>query len=305
MSSFNTKRFARYANFDLTINKSFYRNLALVLGFTIVGVIVISFFCRWFSYSLGMGPYMYNDLQTTAMFTTVVIWASIYIGAGCTLHPLRNKQGRITHMTMPATNLEKYIWHVLICVGGAAVVAFLSVLVADLLNYVLSVLVFESSEGVESLTATVYSGQLLNFNKMFASMHASMNGISSEQIYVDDTFTPLTRLTNALMYMSLASGFFTASLYALGNALKYKFNIPITYIILKVFEFCLAITFLIGMIYVTSNYTPDEVQIESFLDNAHIYAYVMLGVFVVAGIAVWTWAYHLYTKAQLTNKLNR
>ena len=96
-----------YANFDLTINKSFYRNLALVLGFTIVGIIVISFFCRWFSYSLGMGPYMYNDLQTTAMFTTVVIWASLYIGAGCTLHPLRNKQGRITHMTMPATNPVK------------------------------------------------------------------------------------------------------------------------------------------------------------------------------------------------------
>jgi len=305
MSSFNTKRFARYANFDLTINKSFYRNLALVLGFTIVGIIVISFFFRWFSYSLGMGPYMYNDLQTTAMFTTVVIWASIYIGAGCTLHPLRNKQGRITHMTMPATNLEKYIWHVLICVGGAAVVAFLSVLVADLLNYVLSVVVFKSGEGVESLTATVYSGQLLDLNKVFASMHASMNGVSSDQIYVDNTPNPFTRFVNSVMYMSLASGFFTASLYAFGNALKYKFNIPITYIILKVFEFCLAIAFLIGMIYVTSNYTIDEELFESFMENAHIYVYVMLGLFVVGGIAVWTWAYHLYTKAQLTNKLNR
>ena len=92
MSTFNTKRFANYANFDLTINKNFYRNLALVLFFTIVGVVVLSFFMRWLTYQMSAPSGVYNDLALTALFVLIIIQFSFYIAGGCTLHPLRNKQ---------------------------------------------------------------------------------------------------------------------------------------------------------------------------------------------------------------------
>jgi len=36
MENFNKQRFCKYANWDLTINKGFYRNLALVIFFTLL-----------------------------------------------------------------------------------------------------------------------------------------------------------------------------------------------------------------------------------------------------------------------------
>lgn len=310
MSNFDTKRFARYANFDLTINKNFYRNLALVLLFTIVGAVVISFFIRWFFYQVSMPSMVYNDLSLTAWVVLLIITFSLYIAGGCTLHPLRNKQGRITNLTIPATNLEKYIWHVLICIVGCFITAVIAVALADLVNYLMTIAVFKDSEGIQSLFASVfYNNTGVNIQNFFNQTHASMNGVTvTDPTYVGPEDTILVNIVNASLFASWSVIFFTTSIYAFANSLKYKYNLPITYIILKVIEFFFAIVLFIGMIWFASNVhnmNIDEEFLRALIENFHIYLYIWGSIAIVAGIGVFIWAYHRYTKAQLSNKLNR
>ena len=310
MNNFDTKRFARYANFDLTINKNFYRNLSLVLLFTVVGVVVISFFMRWLSYQVSMPSIIYNDLSITAWVVILIMQFSLYIAGGCTLHPLRNKQGRITHLTMPATNLEKYVWHVLLCIIGCFITAVVAVALADLINYLMSIAVFKDSEGVQSLLVSVFSNTTgTAIQNSFNQMHASMNGVTiTDPTYVSPQDTLLENITRASMFVAWASIFCTTSIYAFGNSLKYKFNLPITYIILKAIEFFFAIILFIGMIWFTSNiHTIDGLDeiMEAFIENLHIYLYIWGSIDIVLGIGFFIWAYNRYTKAQLCNKLNR
>ena len=310
MGTFNTKRFANYANFDLTINKNFYRNLALVLFFTIVGVVVFSFFMRWLTYQVSAPSQIYNDLMLTSLVVTAIMQFSLYIAGGCTLHPLRNKQGRITNLTMPATNLEKYSWHVLICVVGAIVVSVLSIAIADLINYLMTIAVFKDTEGVQSLFVNVFSNTTGTAIQNFTNkMHASMNGVTvTDPTYVSPENEMLGNILNASMFATWASIFCTTSIYAFANSLKYKFNIPLTYILLQVIGFIFGMLMLIGMIWLTSRIEKmdiDEETIKAFFEHFHIYLYVWGGLAILAGIGFFTWAYRRYTKAQLCNKLNK
>ncbi len=310
MSNFDTKRFARYANFDLTINKNFYRNLALVLFFTIVGIVVFSFFMRWLTYQVSAPSSIYNDLTLTSLVVIVIMQFSFYIAGGCTLHPLRNKQGRITNLTMPATNLEKYTWHVLVCVIGALVVSVLSVAVADLINYLMTIAVFKNSEGVQSLFVSVFSNTTGTAIQNFTNqMHASMNGVTiTDPTYVSPQEAILGRILTASLFATWAHIFCTTSFYAFCNSLKYKFNIPLTYIFLQLVGFILGILMLIGMIWFTSNVERlgiDDETMRAFLENFHIYLYILGSISILAGIGFFVWAYRRYTKAQLSNRWNK
>ena len=229
MSTFNTKRFANYANFDLTINKNFYRNLALVLFFTIVGVVVLSFFMRWLTYQMSAPSGIYNDLALTALFVLIIIQFSFYIAGGCTLHPLRNKQGRITNLTMPATNLEKYAWHVLVCLGGVLVVSVVSVAVADLVNYLMTLLVFRDTEGVQSLFVNVFTNaQLQKVVDLPNQMHASMNGVDlTDPTYIAPQDTFLLNVVNASVFMTWASIFCTTSISLIPKVMCFAFLLTI------------------------------------------------------------------------------
>ena len=314
MSNFDTKRFARYANFDLTINKNFYRNLALVLFVTIVGIVVLSFFMRWLTNSINANPVMYNDLLPTAFFILIVISCALCIAGGCTLHSLRNKQVRIANLTIPATNLEKYAWHVLVYIGGCALTAVLAVAVADLVNFLMTLMVFKTTYGIESLFTTVFSGRAVMGIAMLPReiFDVSMNGIPfpvDAPLASEAYRSEWSRNTNAVWFSCIASIFFTAAIYSLGNSLKYKFNIPLTYILLQVVGFILSILMLVGMIWLTSNYDKTELLLgepfQSFIENYHIYHYLCGSLLIVAGVGFFVWAYRFYTKAQLCNKLNR
>jgi hypothetical protein len=275
-----------------------------------VGVVVISFFMRWLSYQVSMPSIIYNDLSITAWVVILIMQFSLYIAGGCTLHPLRNKQGRITHLTMPATNLEKYVWHVLLCIIGCFITAVVAVALADLVNYLMTIAVFKDTEGVQSLFVSVFSNTTgTAIQNFFNQMHASMNGVTiTDPTYVSPQDTLLENITRASMFVAWASIFCTTSIYAFGNSLKYKFNLPITYIILKAIEFFFAIILFIGMIWFTSNiHTIDGLDeiMEAFIENLHIYLYIWGSIDIVLGIGFFIWAYNRYTKAQLCNKLNR
>lgn len=309
MNKFSQSRFGRYAKFDLTINRSFYRNLALVLFATIVGVVILFFLVRWLLYSIGTSTDTYNDITTTAIFTVSIINIALYIMAGCTLHPLRNKQGRITHFTLPATNLEKYLWHVLVCIGGCVVVAVLSVAIADLLNWLLSLWVFKSADGVQSLFATAFYGipdRLIGqMNTTFISM-SGMNPADYDPTYVQQTDPTLSSIIYSGWTLGLCTVLFEMSLYALGNALKYKYNIIITYVVTQFASFLLAICLLVGIIVFGNNADSTDLgNMEYFIRHLDVFIYILAALITVAGIAIWVWAYKLYTRAQLTNAWNK
>ena len=310
MSTFNTKRFATYANFDLTINKNFYRNMSLVLILTIIGVVIISFFMRWLTYQISAPSLVYNDLTLTAWVVIVIMQFSFYIAAGCTLHPLRNKQGRITHLTIPATNLEKYLWHVVLCIVGCFLTAVVAVALADLVNYLMTLMVFKETEGVQSLFVNVFTNNTSSIISQFtSSVHASMNGVPMDPTYAPPAEPFLERIANASIIVTWCSIFCVTAIYAFANTVMYKFNLPVTYLILKAIEFCFAILIFIGMIWFTSNVDKveqlGEESIRTFFENFHIYLYVYGGFAVLAGIGFWAWAYNRYTKAQLINRFFR
>lgn len=47
MSNINRQRFLNYAKWDLTINKSFYRNMTIATASIIFMVTIMGFFIRW------------------------------------------------------------------------------------------------------------------------------------------------------------------------------------------------------------------------------------------------------------------
>ncbi len=306
MNNFDNVRFGHYAKFDLTINRSFYRNLALVLLATIVGLVLISFMMRWLTFSIGAEQTTYNDLTMTAIFTVSIIIIAFQVMAGCTLHPLRNKQGRITHLTLPATNLEKYLWHLTVCLGGCLAVTVVSVAVADLLNLALSAIVFKSTDGVQSLFASVFYSIPDKMTAQFTFMDYSMSGQPVDPTYQPEPDSILHNIITSSWVYALCMALFEMGIYAVGNALKYKFNIIITYVAMQFVGFIFAICIIIGSIIFSQHADSiDPETARNFIEHLHIYFYILAALSAAGGIALFVWAYKLYTKAQLTNSWNK
>ena len=218
-------------------------------------------------------------------------------------HSIRFATSRdITNLPLPATNLEKYLWHLLICIGGCLAVAIVSVAVADLINFALSALIFKSTDGVQSLFANVFYAipdkLTTQMSFMDATMSADMNGQS-----FDPTYQPEP---DSFLVWVLCLSLFEMGIYALGNALKYKYNIIITYVAMQFAGFIFAICFIIGSIIFSQHADSiDPETARNFIEHLYIYFYVLAALFAAGGIALFVWAYKLYTKAQLTNSWNK
>lgn len=316
MNSFSTVRFMRYAKFDLAINKGFYRNLSLVLAATVIGITILVFFFRWLIYYTTEGlsglsdPELYNSLRINALAVQTFMFISLYVASGCILHPLRNKQGRITHLTLPATHLEKYSWHVLICAGGTFLTLALSILFSDLLNFLLSLAVF-GNEGIESLTAWLLGGPENTITHMFPNIQMIAQDpaglLASGSSSLDATDPVIIEYLTPFWYLAFASVIFEMGVYALGNSIKYKYNLPLTYIFMKIIGFFFATIFFIVGIVAAAN--GDMEWVKSFaqwlFENLKGILWTGTTIDIALAVIVWYYAYHLYTKAQLTNKLNK
>ena len=96
--------------------------------------------------------YAWNYLTSLYEFGFITLMMAIF--AGCWAHNLRNKQGRITELTLPATNLEKFTWHALLMLVGGFALSLIGLLTADGFNALLTLLVYGADEGVGSLLKT-------------------------------------------------------------------------------------------------------------------------------------------------------
>ena len=138
--NFDKNRFANFAKYDLTINKAFFRNLLLVTIAGAVGIAMMGFIARYNIYhdvasNLSewntvpepgeFSHYTFNYLTASYEICFFLVMMSIF--AGCWAHNLRNKQGRIIELTLPATNLEKFTWHTLLMLVGGFVLCLVSI----------------------------------------------------------------------------------------------------------------------------------------------------------------------------------
>ena len=112
---------------------------------------------------------------------------------------------------------------------------------------------------------------------------------------------------NSLIIYMIISYPFTLTIFAFGNALKYKFNILFTIIVLQVIEFVFSILFLIGMISIGTTVSEwiDSIDEETIfnivLSLINITSVVMVGLMVF----MWWKSYNLYCKAQVTSTWNK
>ena len=315
--NFMKERFANFATYDLTINKSFYSNMALV---TIAGaacIALLGFIARYTLYSSIVNNTMsgpaysyvpdvnsfegYNWLYFTAFGELGFLLIMMQIFGGCWAHNLRNKQGRINELTLPATNLEKFTWHALLVLVGGFILCILSLLIADGFNSLLTLINYGTENGIKSLTASV--GEMCSFQNIAETVFFRGFGHSSDKALPQEAVPYFSSLT-ALVFCST---FFQITIYFLGNAFKYKYNIILTYVALQVIGTVLSfLFFMFGAIGAASTNLMDLYFSEDDAINTLTILYWVLAALALAASAffIW-WSYNRYTKAQITSSFNK
>ena len=311
--TFNKDRFANFAKYDLTINKAFFRNMALVTLAGAVSIALMGFMLRYNIYRETLStPYAegmdetsfehYNWVYITASYELGFIILMTAIFAGCWAHNLRNKQGRITELTLPATNLEKFIWHALLTLAGGFVVSLAAMLVADGINALLTLMMFGADNGVASLTAT--AARLVTFSTTAGNVF----GIPTTSDLTEEDLRSI-QILHASSFAIVASAILNTAIYFFGNALKYKYNIILTFVILQVistigsFIFFFATAFTAGSLLDNmGNWDFDGDEAFHFIVGSIITAGVLM--LLLSACSIW-WSYRRYTKAQITSPFNK
>lgn len=306
---FNKTRFANFARYDLSINKNFYRNIAIVTLAGAIGIALTGFASRLSIYRQATEYPFYSDYNAEGTLSFQSYNWTLFTGAselgfllfimavslGCWAHNLRNKQGRITELTLPATNLEKFLWHGLLSSVGAMLVCLVSLLIADGINALLTLSYFGLDNGISSLTLNTF--RTLNIQEVLKELM---------KIFPRATIEPSTKVS--LLYFSInfliiTTIIFTGALYFLSNGLKYKYNIIFTYLTLQVLGIIIQITPLIISPFLPSS--PISISNED-AENLMIGLLLCFGIIeVLATIASVWWSYKLYKRAQITTSFNK
>ena len=295
---FNKERFLNFGRYDLIINKSFYRTMALICIFGSTGIAFVAFFGRWLMANAFnridieqlQDFWSYKNVAITALVLIMFTGIMHVIFAGCTFHNLRNKQGRISELTLPATNLEKYAWHLGLVIIGGTLAIILSLVCSDALNALLN-LIFHPLEYQNSIIYSIY--ELMSFRYTY------VNGTSLADM------EEMQGLLSAIRFMSIAMSVSGFAFFVLGNAIKYKYNIILTYI---TFEFSMSILTIIAIFIIKSLAENDSIQINS---REEALAYVKASANIVAILnflltVLYFWlSYKLYKKAQITSGWNK
>ena len=300
MENFNKQRFCKYANWDLTINKGFYRNLALVIFFTLLGVTICSFLIRWGMYKLTDSVEFFSAISSTGATIFSILTFELFVACGCVFHPLRNKQGRITNLTLPATSLEKYFWHIGLCVVGTIVIGLVSVAVCDALNALMTVCTVDYAT-VRSLFTATFNPVNWGGGDFVMVLKMSDTSINGETV---DGF--LDNLLYSSVFFVYAVVLLQAGIYTYGNSVKYKYNIPITYVILQFTGFILFVLFMatITVLSINVDGISDETA-DSIVKALPAFIYTVAAVLTLLGVLFFVWAYRRYTRAQLTSRFNK
>ena len=304
METFEINRFTQYARYDLTVNRTFYRNMAITSAAIVLAITILGFLIRWIikantsEYELEfVGADAYAGIGGTVIFLSVFIGTMSYVYAGCFNHPLRNKQSRISVLTLPATNAEKFLWHACITIVGGHLLLLASLLTADLVNFIFSLAVGFPVDHIYSITINLFQASI---GEMGTGM--GVFSAASEQMYGPEG---IGSLRYYLITLALASGIWYMTTFVFVNAIKYRYNIVWTILAHTALQFVLSTLTIMGAILFTTqidNFTPSEEQMETFMKVGY---WAAMTIFVGTTIWMWWGAWRLYKKAQITSSLNR
>lgn len=295
MNNFDINRFKSYGLYDLTINKKYYRSQAMITIFTLMGIALTCFLFRWMICDLGGDEVPFFDYRETSATVAILAGAISIINivlAGCTFHNLLTKQGRISELTLPATSLEKFTWHVCLNVFGGILLCMVGLLCADALNAVLMAMTFPL-DGQHSLFLQCMDGMTMDsLRRTLIQMHGE------ESLAVKMMAGGfLLMITNTVCQLCA---------FVYGNSIKYRNNIIWTYAVIQVITI-VVITFTIEFIWqlivsFKHDFTFTSYDLESFV---HFMVYGA-SVFFTGLSALLLWrAYVRYSKAVITSKRNK
>ena len=186
-------------------------------------------------------------------------------------------------MTLPASNLERFLWHTLRTFVGGTLVLLASVLLADLIHVLLGWSV-AGQHSFHSLTLAV-------LESLATPMHAMATSGSYAYICV--------------MLTIVFYGFIHLSIFVLGNAIYYRHNLPKTVLWLIAASLCMSV--LMG--FAVSFIAGRDVELESIMhflknisENGAATAALLCSLVVTA--ILWAIIYRLYCRAQITTRRN-
>lgn len=293
MIQFEMKRFLSVARWDMTINKKFY--LSQVAGLLVLAVapVVFQYLLWWssgsisiFDFSGNYGdvnvPLIKNSLDMGLYYAIVSNFISI-IYLGYIFHNLVHKQGRIAELTLPASNVERFLWHALFYLVAPLLVFGCCVLCADAVN-LLFALLFGCLPLVSSLTYAWFDALAKGFVS-FGSLDYSCWMVAF-------------MILSSLCYMST---------FALGNAIKYRYNIILTWLAHMLFWIVLSFgaMFVFGLLLQVCGRECFSHMVIDINVNQPIWFALGCLIMLILLVGIWALTYRLYCRAQITTRRNR
>ena len=285
MKQFSIKRFANVARWDLSVNSKFYTRSAVMMMAFISTPIVLFYLYNMLTKGFLLMGNTSDNVEGFAMAISMIGLAYTVISAGYMFHNLLTKQGRISELTLPATNLERFVWHAVVILIGVPLVFFCGVVVADFLHFLFRLMI--TNADIQSLTAAYYWSD-------FEGWHNTTPGF--EDFMEDYGYELVTTIF-------IWGACYTRS-FSLFNAWKYRYNIPITFLFYFILWTVLPLILLfIGTMFFSKENVLDFMEwIKDVNPHNIIIGVGIVGILVYIGI--WLLTYRLYKRAQLTTKRN-
>ena len=291
MKNFDIRRFCAVARWDLTINRAFYNKMAMAIAACSILPVLFYHAIEMLdkvtdsdgvgkSYSSFMG-----DLEVISVFISVFSGIALTVVLGFMFHNLRNRQGRIAELTLPASNIERFLWHAFVVLVGAHVWCLMSVGLAEILNALLVSVTFDFGDyEYVSLTAMVCD----NFYKTLPTA-----------MVFDESFHLGAYV--AIILSSLLS----ISVYPLINAWKYRHNIAYT-ILFYILAWLMLIMLITACAAFAAICSWDVAWFFGFLEKVPSWCLVLILNVFLAGLLflMWRCTYRMYCKAQITTRRN-
>ena len=281
MKQFNFHRFINVARWDLTINSQFYLRAAILMVALICSPVLIYYLFILSSGKLLDEYLLYDNIFVLCTFTALIGFAICVISSGYMFHNLITKQGRINEFTLPATNLERFLWHFVVIVIGVQIVWFVGVAFADLLHALFR-LAIPNAE-IKSL---------FSFLCVDGFNYASLNELGKYGFGV-------------ILFFVIMFCCYTRS-FCLFNAWKYRYNIPLTFLFYFILQNVLGLLSIFILFNLFDSPRAAE-NVWNWLNNdGHVYTLlVIINILaVLLYIGIWLLTYRLYKRAQLVTKRN-
>ena len=297
-TNFNFQRFLSVARWDLTINKTFYsKAVMLILGCVLLPVVlpeVLNLAENGLVFRFGRNTLLPEEsirsLESKVALIALLCMVIIFVAAGYTFHNLRYRQGRIMELTLPASNLERFLWHNVLVFLCTLVVIVLSILLAD--------------------AAHVFLAWAIHGKTVFHSISLLVWNGATDVLFMSPSLaakSPLGFLLLTLPSLWLWNFVYTFSFI---NAWKYRYNIGYT-LLFHILWWIVGILLMTVISVVLAYVFVDKYDSDSeffnlcleYLTPSAIQQLLFLFTISITCLLFWL-TYRLYCRAQLTTKRN-